>query len=110
MYGFVSGFALFALAMVFITIGEMIALPIAQVLVAHFAPEDMRGRYMAISGIGWMLPIATGPFLAGLVMDNFNPSWVWYWAGILSVVAAAGFIWLYTRSQERFKEMQQVEA
>ena len=38
-YGFVSGMILFTLAMLFITIGEMIVMPISQALAARFAPR-----------------------------------------------------------------------
>ncbi len=43
MYGFVSSYRLFLLAMVVITIGEMLVSPVAQAIVARLAPEDMRG-------------------------------------------------------------------
>ncbi len=96
MYGFVSSYALFMLAMVIITIGEMIVTPVSQALVAQFAPEDMRGRYMAMFGFSWTIPFAVGPLLAGLIMDNFDPHWVWYAAGITATVAAAGYLLLHT--------------
>lgn len=91
MYGFVSSYAFFMIAMAIITIGEMVVTPIAQALVAKFSPEDMRGRYMAVFGISWLLPGAVGPLLAGLIMDSGNPHWVWYAAGILGLAAALGF-------------------
>ena len=91
MYGFVGEFSLFLVAMAIITIGEMVVTPIAQALVAKFSPEEMRGRYMAVFGISWLLPGAVGPLLAGLVMDNGNPLWVWFGGGILATVAAFGF-------------------
>lgn len=33
-------------------------------------------------------------------MDNFNPDWVWYLAGIVGVVAAGAFYWLEWRSKQ----------
>jgi MFS family permease len=92
MYGFVGGFFMFALAMVIITIGEMILIPVAQALVAQFAPEDMRGRYMAVYGIAWSIPFAIGPYLAGLVMEKIDPNWVWYSCIILCAIAIFGFL------------------
>lgn len=92
MYGFVTGFFLFALAMVILTIGEMILIPVAQALVAQFAPEDMRGRYMAVYGIGWSIPFAIGPYLAGLVMDKIDPNWVWYGSILVCSFAIVGFL------------------
>ncbi len=92
MYGFTSTYMLFAFAMVVITIGEMIVSPFQQSLVASFAPEEMRGRYMAISGLSWGISFAIGPYLAGLVIDNINPNWLWVGCGILGAIAMAGFV------------------
>ncbi len=104
MYGFVSAYVLFVLAMVIITIGEMIVAPMGQTLVANFAPEDMRGRYMAIFGISWGIPFAIGPYMAGLVLDNYNPSWLWYIAGVIGIFAVMGFLalnrWMETNEAE----------
>jgi len=91
LYGFVSAYTLFLLAMVIITTGEMIVSPIAQSLVARMAPEDMRGRYMAVYGFTWVLPGIVGPLAAGLIMDNADPRWVWYAAGLAGLTAAIGF-------------------
>ncbi len=79
-------------AMAIITIGEMVVTPVAQALVAKFSPEEMRGRYMAVFGISWLIPGAVGPLLAGLVMDAGKPLWVWYASGILATIAAIGFV------------------
>ena len=97
MYGFVSAYALFLVAMVIITIGEMMTAPTSQALVAQFAPEDMRGRYMAVFGFSWVIPSAVGPLLAGLIMDNGDPRWVWYAAGLVGLLAAGAFALLQRR-------------
>jgi MFS family permease len=97
MYGFVSLFFFFLLAMVIITIGEMLVSPVGQAIVTQFAPEDMRGRYMAVFGFSWVIPFAIGPLLAGLVLDNLNPNWLWYAAGLLGIVAALAFYLLEKR-------------
>jgi len=92
MYGFVSTYILFALAMVIITMGEMVVTPFQQSLVAGFAPENMRGRYMAIAGLSWGIAFAVGPYLAGLIIDNLNPNWLWIACGVLGTVAMIGFV------------------
>jgi len=97
MYGFVSAYWLFLVAMVIITIGEMILSPVAQAMIATFAPPDMRGRYMAMAGISWMVPFAVGPLVAGVTMDNYNPDWVWYASAITAAVAVMGYFWLNGR-------------
>ncbi|MGB2965041.1 MAG: MFS transporter [Anaerolineales bacterium] len=94
MYGFVSAYVLFMLAMVIITIGEMVIIPVAQAYVGEAAPEDMRGRYSGVMGFSWMIPWMIGPLLAGLIMDNGDPNWVWYGSAILGIIATLGFIGL----------------
>jgi MFS family permease len=99
MYGFIHGYAMFVLAMVVITVGEMIVAPVSQSLTARFAPEDMRGRYMAVFGISWGIPYMIGPLLAGLILDNFNPNYLWYAAGVVGLLAVVGFLYLQRRTQ-----------
>ena len=94
MYGFVDGYLMFMLAMVIITVGEMVIIPVAQAYVGNAAPEDMRGRYSGVMGFSWMIPWMIGPLLAGVIMDNGDPNWVWYGSAILGLVAALGFLWL----------------
>jgi MFS family permease len=107
-YGFVSTYAPFVVAMLIITIGEMVVMPTAQALVAKMSPEDMRGRYMAIWGFGWSIPSAVGPLLAGLVMDNSDPRLVWYWAGLSCLIGAMLFVLLRRRTERAVDRMARV--
>jgi MFS family permease len=92
MYGFTSTYVMFAIAMIVITIGEMVVSPFQQALVASFAPETMRGRYMAVSGLSWGLAFAIGPYLAGLLLDGTSPNLLWMACGILGVITMFGYI------------------
>jgi MFS family permease len=92
MYGFVPTFALFILAMIIITIGEMVVSPFQQSLVASFAPEHMRGRYMAVSGLSWSISFTVGPYFAGLLLDSSNPSLLWAFCGLIGSLATFGFV------------------
>ena len=94
MYGFVPTFALFVVAMIIITIGEMVVSPFQQSLVASFAPEHMRGRYMAVSGLSWSISFTVGPYFAGLLLDSTNPQWLWVFCGIIGMLATLGFVML----------------
>jgi len=105
LFGFVSAFWLFASAIVIITIGEMLIVPTSQTLAANFAPEEMRGRYMAMFGLVWMIPSIIGPGAAGYILDNFNPNLLWYLGGGLCALSALGFyaLHLFLGRQERFQ-------
>jgi MFS family permease len=48
---------------------------------------------MAVFGFSWVIPFAIGPLLAGLVMDNLDPNWLWYASGMVGL-AAAGLFYL----------------
>src|SRR6185436_10809899 len=93
--GFVRESVLFLVAVIIITVGEMIFYPTGQVLAANFAPADMRGRYMAVYGLAWAIPATIGPAAAGLILDNYNPNLLWYIGGFLCTVAALGFYALH---------------
>jgi MFS family permease len=95
MFGFVTTYWLFAAAIIIITIGEMVIMPTASALAANFAPEDMRGRYMAIFGLSWALPATFGPTAAGLILDNFNPNMLWYIGAGICAVAVLSFYGLH---------------
>jgi MFS family permease len=92
MYGFVPTFALFIAAMIIITVGEMVVSPFQQSVVASFAPEHMRGRYMAVSGLSWSISFTVGPYFAGLILDSANPGLLWIFCGIVGMLATIGFV------------------
>jgi MFS family permease len=100
--------ALTSLAMVIITVGEMVVIPVAQAYVGKAAPEDMRGRYSGVMGFSWMIPWMIGPLLAGLLIDNGYPNWVWYGSAILASISVAGFLWLRKSHDETREPIQQV--
>ena len=82
----------------------MLVAPVSQALVAKFAPEEMRGRYMAVFGISWSIAYAVGPYLAGLVLDNYDPRWLWYIAGGIGMLAVFGFLGLHRRTERNESE------
>jgi len=101
LYGFVSTYLLFAVAIAILTVGEMVTIPIANAVVASFAPEEMRGRYNFIYGNSWGISFAVGPYLAGLVMDHYDPNWLWYACGIVGLAAVLGFLTLHWTIQTK---------
>ncbi len=96
--------------MAIITVGEMIVYPLGQSTAASFAPEDKRGRYMAVYGFQWMIPNMFGVLAAGLIWMQFGPNWVWYLAGILSLISTVGFWLIHGITKELFvKEEEPME-
>lgn len=60
---------------------------------------------MAVYGFHWAIPTLFGVYAAGLVMDNIGPYWVWYLAGILSLISAIGFWLIHGPSERRFSKV-----
>lgn len=106
MFGTGSGFLYFVFAMIVITVGEMVLAPVGQALVARFAPEDMRGRYMAIFGFTWGISFAVGPLMAGYLTDVYDPNWVWYGSFILGMIGVLGYLWLHSGVGDRLGELE----
>ena len=61
---------------------------------------------MAVFGYTWGISFAIGPYLAGLVLDNFDPRFLWYAAGIIGALAVMGFLGLYRRMEAREETTQ----
>ena len=105
MYGFIGTVPLAFLAMVVITIGEMVVAPYSQSIAANLAPEDKRGRYMAVHGWSSIFPMLFGIVGAGAIMDNMDSNILWYLSGILSIVAACGYVFLHLTSKKYFNQL-----
>ncbi|QEE17297.1 MDR family MFS transporter [Promethearchaeum syntrophicum] len=104
MYGFISSLAFVFIAMIIITIGEMIIAPFSEAIAATFAPEDKRGRYLAVYGWSGLFPMMLGNIAFGAVMDKLDSIWVWYICGILSIFAVGGYLLLNKLAKGRFNE------
>jgi len=97
LFGVVTTYVLFALNIVIITIGEMIVVPMSQAIATNFAPETMRGRYMAVFGLSWAIPSVFGAGAAGYILDNYNPNLLWYIGGVICGVSVLAFYALHLR-------------
>lgn len=64
--------------------GQTVAL---YVVVARVYPPSLHGRVFAAFSAAWVIPSIVGPFLAGLVAEQFHWRWVFLGVGILTLVA-----------------------
>lgn len=87
-----TGFWGFWLAMVVMTVGELIVVPRASAYVANLAPADKRGRYLSLYGLTWNIAAGISPVLGGFLSDAFGPGAPW-WGGILFGLLAVGAFW-----------------
>ncbi|MEW6412373.1 MAG: MFS transporter [Candidatus Zixiibacteriota bacterium] len=99
MVGLLVGFEYFVVAIVIVTIGEIVMSPPSLTLTSNLAPEGRMGRYMGIFGFfvasGWSF----GPLYGGVILDQFGANAAIAWALIASLAILAGFGYmLFTRS------------
>jgi MFS family permease len=108
-YGLSPSVPLFIVAMVLITLGEMLVIPTSQALTALLAPAEMRARYVATERFNWIIAQALAPLAAGAVMDRFDPRWVWYGCSVICAISIVGFYGLHFHARERLIEKQELD-
>ncbi len=90
-----QGFWWFWLCMVVVTLGEMVLVPTSSTYVANLAPPEMRGRYMSLYSLTWIVAAGVGPLAGGFLNDAFGPLAIWIGGGAVGVAAAALFLGEY---------------
>ena len=102
MMGFGHNLTFLAVAMIVVTLGEIVTTPASMNLVANFSSAELRGRYMGVYGLfnsfGWSI----GPLIGGVLLDlaSRRPMLLWTPIGCLALLAAAGF-WDLRRRVDR---------
>jgi len=86
LFGVASTIPLFVLALVFFTLGEVLAMPVAIGYISNLAPEDLRGRYMGMFGLTWSLSLVFGP-AAGMALFGVSPLLLWVVGGLIGFIA-----------------------
>lgn len=97
LFSFVSGYPMFLLAFVIIGLAQILYFPTSHAIVGKLAPEEMRGRYMAVFGIVWTVQVMTAPLLAGYLIDTHGPTSIWTLAAIVLPVVAIGKLLMQAR-------------
>jgi len=95
--GVSSRFWGFWMAMVVMTLGELITAPTATTFVANLAPPAQRGRYLGVFGLTWHVAMAIGPFAAGVLTDAFGIRSPWFAGAVVGVLSVYAFATLDRR-------------
>lgn len=92
----------FWLAMVVMTIGELILVPTSSTYTANLAPADKRGRYMGLFGLTWPVASGIGPIFGGILNDTSGPQSTWIGGMMIGLLGAGFFLMmhLHEKSQE----------
>ena len=91
-----AGFWGFWLAMLVMTIGELIVVPRASAYAANLAPFDKRGRYMSLYSLTWNAAAGISPLLGGFLSDQVGPKMPWLGAALMGLLAVV-FFWSLNR-------------
>jgi len=101
MVGFSTGFWPLFVSMFVITTGELVTSPASMNIVARMAPPEIRGRYMAFSGVIGYTGNAFGPAIGGTLMDWSSGlkhvEIMWLMMSTLAVACVGGYLLLRSR-------------
>ncbi|MCO8122440.1 MFS transporter [Stieleria sp. TO1_6] len=86
-------FAFIALCIAVWTLGEILQAPFQQAIVTEMAPDDLRGRYLGVFGMGHGLALTIGAPVGGAVLYRFGAPVLWLGA-LLIAAAASGLLLL----------------
>jgi MFS family permease len=86
-----NGFWGFWLAMVIMTMGELVVVPRASAYAANLAPVDKRGRYMSLYGLSWNVAVGISPVMGGLISDQISPRAPWWGGALIGMLAVLAF-------------------
>lgn len=94
-----DGFGL-ALAMVVITLGELVVVPISMDLTVAMSGEEERGKYLGIYGLitsfGWF----SASLVGGVLYDSLTDNWLlWSAVSALGLLTVLGMVPLWSRDR-----------
>jgi predicted MFS family arabinose efflux permease len=92
-----AGFAFAAFGVVVWTVGEMLAIPLTEGIVANRAGAGASGRYMGVFAATFSLAFVAAPALGTAVYERWGPGAVWAGAAAAGPLLAAGYLALAPR-------------
>ena len=95
-----NGFWGFWLAMIVMTLGELVVVPRASAHAANLAPVDKRGRYMSLYGLSWNVAVGISPVVGGLLSDQVGPRAPWFAGVVIGLLAVIAFRQLNKRQTQ----------
>ena len=78
-------------AMVVLTLGEMLAMPISNTVVAERAGGGQTGRYMGIYALAFSTAFVLGPVAGTAVYERLGPEVLWFGVGVMGILLGLGF-------------------
>ncbi|MFY0545292.1 MDR family MFS transporter [Brevibacillus sp. H7] len=97
-YAFANSWAMFIVAMVIFTFGEILTFTSSDVLIDRLAPEEMRGTYYgakSFSSLGQFI----GPWMGGILLASYSGSILFATVAATSLISSA-FHWAGQRAYQ----------
>ena len=95
LYNFFEGGHLLAtMAMIVVTIGEILSMPFMNSFWISRSSANNRGQYAGLYTIAWATAQVLGPILGSQIAQRFNFTILWWSVGLLCVMAAFGFAYM----------------
>ncbi len=89
------------IVVIFVTIGEITAMPFMNSFWISRTNENNRGEYAALYTIAWSIAQIFGPVTGGVIAAHWGYNPLWFSVGIVSLIAAVGFRLLYNSIAKR---------
>lgn len=96
-FAFSHNFTNFAIGVIVLTAGEMLAMPLLTTITSAMAPEDKRGLYIGVLGFIEGLSWAVAPFIGGVLIDVFLKTPVLIWGTVASFGVISSLIFMKVR-------------
>lgn len=93
-FTFSRNFVNFAVGVVLLTLGEMLAMPLLTTITSAMAPEDKRGLYIGFLGFIEGLSWAVAPFIGGVLIDMFLKTPILIWGTVASFGLLSSLIFM----------------
>jgi predicted MFS family arabinose efflux permease len=90
-------------AVIFLTLGEMMALPFINTTVMRRATAKNKGRYASAYALTWSVALILGPGLAALIIDRWNYKTLWVIIILVCIGSALSFYSLSKKSNSQLE-------
>ena len=89
--------------MTLLTFGEMLSMPFASTYTATIAPEERRGEYMGLLGIGWAIAFIIAPTFSLWWAEIYGFSSLFWFSLVLGLVSGLGIYTINKRTIKYFE-------
>jgi len=79
------------LLVVTMAVGVALFMPLVPTVVSHMAPVDLRGRYMALWSLAYIVGFGSGPLIGGRAMESLGARGGYVVVGLVALVGALLF-------------------